>query len=136
MSTDPVEDFGETKNLLGERAVDEIVPFHTTHIDVETASAEKDVSGGESDSLVAVEESVIIGKGFHQRSCLFLDRVVIAGLRTEDGGLHFAFVADAVQAAEHLDQQLLRRVDLCDRQYSVIYLARRSNRSRLRATDS
>jgi hypothetical protein len=30
--------------------------------------------------------------------------------------LHFAFVADAVQAAEHLDQQLLRRVDLCDRQ--------------------
>ena len=65
---------------------------------------QKDVGGGESDALIAVEEAVVVAERLHQRSRFFFDGVVIAGLRTKNGGLNSALIADTMETAEHLDQ--------------------------------
>jgi hypothetical protein len=58
---------------------------------------------------------VVVAERLHQRSRFFFDGVVIAGLRTENGGLNGALIADTMETAEHLDQSMLHPVDFRDR---------------------
>src|SRR6266481_63141 len=92
-------------------------------VDVETVAAKNDIGRSETDSLVAVDEAVVVPEGIHQRGCLFFNGVVIAGLRAADGGLHQACVTNSVeaaQAAEHIDQLVLHLVDFRDRQVDAL----------------
>src|SRR6202040_4201846 len=69
------------------------------------------IGGSESDALIAVEEAVVFAERLHQSSRFFLDGVVIAGLRTKNGGLNSALIADTMETAEHIDQSMLHPVD-------------------------
>ena len=57
---DPVEDLREAKFVAIHRTNDELAPFLCIDFDVETVAPQEDVSGGEGDPLVAVEEAVIV----------------------------------------------------------------------------
>ena len=59
--------------------------------------------GSLGDPLIAVKEAVVIAERFHQRGRFFFDGIVIADLWTKNGGLDSAFIADAMETAEHLD---------------------------------
>ena len=103
-----------------------------------SVTLQKNAGSGESNTLIAVEEAVVICERLHQRGRFFFDGVVIAGLRTKNGGLNRALIANTVETAEHFDQPMLHPVDFRDRKvirHLAFYLARRCNRSRLRATD-
>ena len=76
---------------------------------------QENIGGGESDALIAVEEAVVVAERLHQRGRFFFDGVVIAGLRTKNGGLNSALIADTLATAEHLDQSMLHPVDFRDR---------------------
>ena len=99
----------------------EFVPFHRAHdervsirafdLDVKAVAPQEDIGGGEGDALIAVEEAVVVSKRLHQRSRFFFDGVVISGLRTKNGGLDSALVADTMETAEHFDQSMLHPVD-------------------------
>ena len=54
---------------------------------------------------------MVITEGLHQRGAFFFDGIVIADLRTKNGGLHSALVSDAMETAEHFDQAILHPVD-------------------------
>jgi hypothetical protein len=61
--------------------------------------------------LLPVEESVVIRERLHQRGRFFFDGVVIASLRTKNGGLNSALIPDTMEAAEYLDPSMLHKVD-------------------------
>jgi len=112
---DPTENFREAEFMALHGAVDEVVASRGFHFDVAAVTAQEDVGGGEGDALISVEEAVVVAERLHQRGCLFFERVVVAGLRTENGGLDRTLVADAVQASEHVDEPVLHLVDFRDR---------------------
>jgi hypothetical protein len=116
MPTDPVEDLGKAEFVPIHRAVDERVSVQAFDLDVKAIAPQEDIGGGESDALIAVEESVVVAERLHQRSRFFFEGVVIADLRAKNGGLNSAFIADAMETAEHLDQAMLHPVDFRYRQ--------------------
>jgi hypothetical protein len=63
----------------------------------------KDVGSSEGDPLVAVEEAVVISRRFHQRGRFFFEGTVVSGLRTKNGGLDSALIADTQEAPEDFD---------------------------------
>jgi hypothetical protein len=109
--TDPVEDLRKAEFLSVHRAVDERVSVRAFDLNVKTIASQEDIGGSESDALIAVGEAVVVAERLHQSSRFFLDGVVIAGLRTKNGGLDRALVADTPETAEHLDQSMLHPVD-------------------------
>ena len=58
--TDPVKDLGKAEFVPVHRAVDERVSLRALDLDVKAVATQEDISGGESDALVAVEEAVVI----------------------------------------------------------------------------
>lgn len=133
--TDPVQDLGETEFVPGHRAVKEFVSSFAFYFQFEAVSLEENISSGEGDSLVAVDESVIVAERLHQRGCLFFDGIVVADLGAKDGGLNGALVEDAMSAAKSFNQLVLHQIDFGYGQVLYRHLARRSSRSRFRATD-
>ena len=111
MLTDPIEDVGKTELVPFHRARNERVSILAFDIDVKAIAPEEDIGGGKSDALVAIEKTVIIAKRLHQCRCFFFDRVVIAGLRTKNGGLNRALITDAMETSEQFDQSMLHAVD-------------------------
>jgi hypothetical protein len=92
--TDPVKDLGKAEFVPVHRAVDESVCVQALDLDVEAVASQKDIGSGESDALIAIEETVVIAERLHQRGRFFFGGVVIAGLRTKNGGLNRALIAD------------------------------------------
>ena len=111
MLTDPVKDLGKAEFVPVHRAVDESVCVEALDLDVRAVASQKDISSSERDALIAVEETVVIAERLHQRGRFFFDGVVIAGLRTKNGGLNSALIADTMETAEHFDQSMLHPVD-------------------------
>src|SRR5579863_4284416 len=109
--TNPVEDLGKAEFVPVHRAHDERVSVQAVDHDVKAVAPQEDIGGGEGDALVAVEEAVVITQRFHQCSRFFFDGIVIAGLRTKNGGLNSARIADTMDTAEHFDQSMLHPVD-------------------------
>src|SRR5580698_1730878 len=109
---DPVENLGETEFAVIHKAVDKFVPSFGFHLDIKAVASQKDVGGRESNPLVAVEEAVIVAQRLHQRGRFFFQGVVVAGLGTENGGLNRILIANTVQAAEPVDQEVLHLVHL------------------------
>ena len=103
MLTDPFEDLGKTEFVSVHRAIDERISVQAFDLDGKAVAPQEDIGGGESDALISVEEAVIVGERLHQRGRFFFDGVVIAGLRSENGGLNRPLIADAMETAEHLD---------------------------------
>ena len=104
MLTDPVKDLRKAEFVPVHRAVDERVSVQAFDLNVKAIASQKHIGGSESDALIAVEEAVVVAERLHQSSRFFLDGVVIAGLRTKNGSLNSALVADTMETAEHLDQ--------------------------------
>jgi hypothetical protein len=98
--TDPVKDLGKAEFVSLHRANNECVSIHRFDLDVKAVPPQENISGSEGDALIAVEEAVVVPERLHQRGRFFFERVVIAGLRTKDGGLHGALIADTVETAE------------------------------------
>jgi hypothetical protein len=101
--TDPVEDLGEPEFAPVHRADYELVTLKAFDIDVKAIAPQKDVGSSEGDALIAVEEAVVISKRFHQRGRFFFDGTVASGLRTKNGGLDSALIADTLETAEDFD---------------------------------
>ena len=81
--------------------IDPIVPFFGDDLEKETVDPQERVGRGKCDAaLVAVQEALTVGERFHQHCGFFFERAVVAGLRTENGGLNCALVADTMKAAE------------------------------------
>jgi hypothetical protein len=74
------------------------------NLDTKSVSTEEDISGGEPDALVAIDEAVAICERLHQSRGFFFDRAVIAGLRSKNRSFNSAFIADTVRTAEELDE--------------------------------
>ena len=109
-----MQDLGEAEFVSFHRAIDEIVGGCGFDLDIETVSAQEYVGGGETDSLVAVEETVVLAKRLHQCGRLFSERIVTAGLRAKGGGLNRALVANTVHTSEHVNEPVLHLVDFRD----------------------
>ena len=101
--TDPVEDLGKAEFVPVHRAIDERISVQALDLDGKAVAPQEDIGGGESDAPITIEEAVVIAERLHQRGRFFFDGVVIAGLRTENGGLNRPLIADAMETAEHLD---------------------------------
>ncbi len=80
-------------------------------LDVEAITPQKDVGGGEGDALIAVEEAVVVAERLHERGRFFFEGIVIADLRTKNGGLNQASMSYAMETAEQLDEPVLHPVD-------------------------
>ena len=111
MLTDPVKDLGKSELVPGQRAVDESVCVQALDLDVKAIASQKDIGSRESDALIPLEEAGVITERLHQRGRFFFDGAVIAGLRTKNGGLNSALIADTMETAEHFDQSMLHPVD-------------------------
>ena len=134
----PVEDSDEVEFLPLHRANNECVPIRSFDLDVKSVPPQKDVGGSERDALITVDEAMVVAQRLHQSGCFFLEGIVIADLRTKNGGLNRALIADTVETAEYLDQSILHPVDFRHREvirHLEFYFARRCSKSRLRATD-
>ena len=111
MLTDPVEDLREAEFVSVHRSVDKRISVQAFDLHVKAIASQKHIGGRESNALIAIEEAVVVAERLHQSTRFFLDGVVIAGLRTKNGGLNRALVADTMETAEHLDQSMLHPVD-------------------------
>jgi hypothetical protein len=109
--TDPVKDLGKAEFVPVHRAVNESVCVQAPDLDVKAVASQKDIGSGESDALIAIEEAVVIAERLHQRGRFFFDGVVLDDLRTKNGGLNGALIADTMEAAGHFDQSMLHSVD-------------------------
>ncbi len=109
----PVEDLSKAEFVPIHRTVDELVSDQAFDFDVEAVPPQEYIRSCKSDPLVAVEEAVVVTERLHQCGGLFFDGVVIASLRTKNGGLNSTFVADALEAAESFDQQKVHLVHFC-----------------------
>jgi hypothetical protein len=85
-------------------------------VNVRAIATQENIRRGKVDALIAINESVIISKRLHQSSGLFLNRIVIAGLGSENGSFDCILVANTMEAAESFDQQKLHTVHFGYRQ--------------------
>lgn len=115
MFADPIEDLREAKLLFLHGSHNELVSLLTGDVEVKAVASEKDVSSSKCDALISINKAVVIGQGLHQCGRFFFDGIVVANLRTKNRGLHCIGVANAMTAAEHLDQQIVHSVHFCDR---------------------
>ena len=111
MRTDPVKNLDKTEFVPVRGAGDERVTLRAATLDVTAVTPEEDIGGGESNALIAVQETMVVAERLHQGGRFFFDGIEIAGLRTKNGGLNRALVADTMETAEHLDQSVLHPVD-------------------------
>jgi len=94
--TDPVEDLGKAEFVPLHRAIDECVSIQGFDLDVKAVPPQEDIGGSESDALITVEEAMVVAERLHQRGSFFFDGIVIADLRTKNGGLNSALIADTM----------------------------------------
>ncbi len=85
MSREPFADLPDAEFPLADRLRDESMSGEWFELKIESIDTEKRVCDGETDSLVAVQESMIIGQGFHQRCCFMNQVVVVSILRAVNG---------------------------------------------------
>ena len=76
------------------RAYDERVSIRALDVDVYAVATQEDIGSSERDALIAVEEAVVVPERLHQRGGFFFDGTVRARLRTKNGGLNSALIAD------------------------------------------
>jgi len=103
----------------------ELIGFPAAYIQIKSAQQKKCVHRGEPHTLVAVEEGVIVDERLEQRCGFFAQIVVVASLRTKDGGLQRALIAQAVDAAIFLNLVMMDGDDFSHRQVDALghYLA-------------
>jgi hypothetical protein len=109
--TDPVDDLSKVEFAPLHRAIDESVSLWGFDLDVKAIPPQEDIGGSERDALVTAEEAMVVAERFHQGRRFFFDGIVIADLRTKNGGLNSALIADTMETAEHLDQSVLHPID-------------------------
>jgi len=101
--TYPVAYHRETKCIFLHCFGNEFVSFDRLDIEEISVCPEHGVCHDKTDSLVPIEEGVVVCERFHQSRC-FLDKVtVIAVLCTQNGGLQEAPISNTVESTEFLD---------------------------------
>ena len=77
--------------------------------------SEEHVGTRERNSLVAVDERVILDQALKERSGLVNDSVVVAGLGTVEGSFERSDVTNALRSAVTFDQLLMKEQSVCGR---------------------
>ena len=111
MQADPGEDLGKAKFMPGYRAVDKSVSIDPFYFEIETIASQEHISSREGDSLVPVDEPMVVADRLHEGCGFLLKAVVVTRLGTKNGCFHRTLVADTVTAAEQLDEAMLHSVD-------------------------
>jgi hypothetical protein len=136
VSGEPFPNLANSKFSLADGVEYEFVCSYRLQVKVIAVHAEKCVGYGQADSLVAVEESVVVRERLHE-GCGFVDEVVVVAiLGTKDGRFEEAPVAKTMDAAKfineltmHLDGFANGQVDVARRDIPFrghgIYFARR-----------
>jgi len=109
--TDPVENLSKAEFVALHRADDERVTIQGFDLHVKAVPPEEDIGGGKSNTLITVDEAMVVAKRLHQRGSFFFNGIVIADLRTKNGGLNCALIAHTMATAEYLNQSMLHPVD-------------------------
>jgi len=108
---DPLTNEGESKRAGGDCFSYEMVSLYGFRTHEETIHAKKSISRGKTCPFIPIDETVVVSKRFHQ-GCGFLDEiVVIACLRTKNGGFQAPLVEEAGCAAEFFDQLVVNGCD-------------------------
>src|SRR5436305_5084835 len=89
----PIENLWEAKFVALHRAIDKGMCLCPTDLNVKTIAPQKDVGGGKSDALIAIQKAMVISQRLHQGRRFVLDGVVVSDLRTKNRGLDSALVA-------------------------------------------
>jgi len=103
MFSNQVEDVREIEFVPLYRAIDKSIAVRRIHLDEKAIASEKDIGGGESHALVAVNKAAVTAKGFHQGSGFFFEGIVVADLGTKNSSLYGTLLTDSMEAAEHFD---------------------------------
>jgi len=109
--SNPFEDLEHAEFMPFHGTGDKSVPVCTVYFEIKSVDSQENVGGGKGDALIAVHKTVIVTERFHQRCGFLLDAAVVANLRTKNGSLHSAFIADTVKTAEPVDECMLHTVD-------------------------
>jgi hypothetical protein len=114
--TDPAEDLGKAEFVPLHRANDKRVSGLGFDGKIISVTLQKNAASREGNTLIAVEEAMVITERFHQRDCFFFDGVIASSLRTKNGGLDGSLISNTVETAEHFDQTMLYPIDFRDGQ--------------------
>src|SRR5215469_12178246 len=100
---DPLENWSKTELPRRDRLHHELICGQGPHFEVKSVDQQECVRGSKSDSLVAIEERVIVGWRFHQRCGFLGDRVVVSDLRTENSGLKERCISNSMDTPVGVD---------------------------------
>jgi hypothetical protein len=71
MLTNPDNDLGKTEFLSIHRSANELIPGLAFDVHIEAIPPQEDISSTECDSLITVNEAVVIDERFHQGGRFF-----------------------------------------------------------------
>jgi hypothetical protein len=101
---EPFPDLAYSKFSLCDGLGDEFVSGNSLQLEVMAINPEKCVRRGKTDSLVAIEESMIVRERLHERRGFVGEVVIVAILRAKNGRFEKAPVAKSVNATKLIDQ--------------------------------
>jgi hypothetical protein len=104
---EPFPNLAYAKFSLGDGFGDEFVSSDSLQLEVMTINSEKCVGRGKTDSLVAIEESMIVRKRLHERRRFMDEIVVVTILWAENGCFEKTPVAKSVDATKLIDELAL-----------------------------
>ena len=116
MRPNPDKNVGKSEFVPLHRSIDELISRPVFDFNVKAVAPQKNVGCCKGDTLVAIEEAMVVPKRLHERRRFLFERIVVTRLRTENCGLNRTFISNAMQATEHVDEPVLHLVDFCDRQ--------------------
>lgn len=123
MCGEPFSDLAYSKFSLGDGFGDEFVSRDSLQLEIQAIHPEKSIGCGQTNSLVAIEESMIVRKRLHESGGFVDEVVVVAILGAENGSFEKALVAKPVNAAKfiyeltvHFDDFAHGQVDVAGRE--------------------
>jgi len=108
MSGEPFPDLPDAEFPFADGFSDEPVCRERFDFQIMAVDTQKRVRRRETDSLVAVEEGMVIGVRFHQRGGFMNQIVVVSALRTKDGSFQEPPVPKPMNSTKLLDELPLR----------------------------
>src|SRR5882724_10914532 len=107
MFIDPLEDWLEAELSFFDRLRHKVACRQWLYFEIKAVDDYKGVGRGKRYALVTVKEWMIVRQRFHQRCGLLSDAIVVANLRTEDGGLQECFIPESVNSAVGFDELVM-----------------------------
>ncbi len=120
MSGEPFPDLPDAEFPFADGFSDEPVCRERFDFQIMAVDTQKRVRRRETDSLVAVEEGMVIGVRFHQRGGFMNQIVVVSALRTKDGSFQEPPVPKPMNSTKLLDELPVHLHGLADGDVHVL----------------